>query len=45
MASWFQRFEKVDYDDPEIIKLIEARDISLEPSIYNLSDALFPPFF
>ena len=49
LRSWhhpgFQRFEKVDYDDPEIIKLIEARDISLEPSIYNLSDALFSASF
>jgi Alpha-L-arabinofuranosidase len=41
----FQRFEKVDYDDPEIIKLIEARDKSLNPSIYNLSDALFSASF
>ena len=49
LRSWhhpgFQRFEKVDYDDPEIIKLIEARDISLKPSIYNLSDALFSASF
>ena len=49
LRSWhhpgFQRFEKVDYDDPEIIKLIEARDISLNPSIYNLSDALFSASF
>ena len=49
LRSWhhpgFQRFEKVDYNDPEIIKLIEARDISLEPSIYNLSDALFSASF
>ncbi len=49
LRSWhhpgFQRFEKVDYNDPEIIKLIEARDISLNPSIYNLSDALFSASF
>ena len=49
LRSWhhpgFQRFEKVNYNDPEIIKLIEARDISLEPSIYNLSDALFSASF
>ncbi len=49
LRSWhhpgFQRFEKVDYNDPEIIKLIKARDISLKPSIYNLSDALFSASF
>lgn len=49
LRSWhhpgFQRFEKVNYEDPEIIKLIEARDKSLEPSIYNLSDALFSASF
>ena len=49
LRSWhhpgFQRFEKVDYNDPEIIKLIKARDKSLNPSIYNLSDALFSASF
>ena len=49
LRSWhhpgFQRFEKVDYNDPEIIKLIEARDKSLNPSIYTLSDALFSASF
>ena len=49
LRSWhhpgFQRLEKVDYDDPEIIKLIKARDKSLNPSIYNLSDALFTASF
>ena len=49
LRSWhhpgFQRFEKVDYNDPEIIKLIKARDKSLDPSIYNLSDALFSASF
>ena len=49
LRSWhhpgFQRFEKVNYNDPEIIKLINARDKSLEPSIYNLSDALFSASF
>ena len=49
LRSWhhpgFQRFEKVDYKDPEIIKLIKARDKSLDPSIYNLSDALFSASF
>ena len=49
LRSWhhpgFQRFEKVNYEDPEIIKLIQARDKSLEPSIYNLSDALFSASF
>ena len=49
LRSWhhpgFQRFEKVDYDDPEIIELVKARDKSLEPSIYTLSDALFSASF
>ena len=49
LRSWhhpgFQRFEKVDYEDPEIVKLIKARDKSLNPSIYNLSDALFSASF
>jgi len=49
LRSWhhpgFQRFEKVNYNDPEIIKLIKARDKSLNPSIYNLSDALFAASF
>ena len=49
LRSWhhpgFQRFEKVDYNDPEIIKLIKARDKSLNPSIYTLSDALFSASF
>tara|TARA_X000001036_G_C20647284_1_gene793524 strand:- start:1088 stop:1852 length:765 start_codon:yes stop_codon:yes gene_type:complete len=49
LRSWhhpgFQRNEKVDYNDPEIIKLIEARNKSLDPSIYNLSDALFSASF
>lgn len=49
LRSWhhpgFQRNEKVDYNDPEIVKLISARDKSLNPSIYNLSDALFTASF
>ena len=49
LRSWhhpgFQRFEKVDYNDPEIIELVKARDKSLEPSIYTLSDALFSASF
>ena len=49
LRSWhhpgFQRFEKVDYNDPEIKKLIKSRDKSLNPSIYNLSDALFSASF
>jgi alpha-N-arabinofuranosidase len=49
LRSWhhpgFQRFEKVDYNDPEIIELIKARDKSLNPSIYTLSDALFSASF
>ena len=49
LRSWhhpgFQRFEKVDYNDPEIIELIKARDKSLDPSIYTLSDALFSASF
>ncbi|MCK5278835.1 MAG: hypothetical protein KAK04_09855 [Cyclobacteriaceae bacterium] len=49
LRSWhhpgFQRNEKVDYNDPEIIKLINARDKSLNPAIYNLSDALFAASF
>jgi alpha-N-arabinofuranosidase len=49
LRSWhhpgFQRNEKVDYNDPEIIKLINDRDKSLNPAIYNLSDALFAASF
>ena len=32
---------KVDYEDPEIIRLIADRDKSLEPSLYTMADALF----
>jgi len=32
---------KVDYQDPKIIALIQARDKSLEPSLYTMADALF----
>ena len=32
---------KVDYEDPEVIALIKARDKSLEPSLYTMADALF----
>ena len=32
---------KVDYQDPEIIALIKAREKSLEPSLYTMADALF----
>ncbi len=35
------RARKVDYQDPEIIALIKARDKSLEPSLYTMADALF----
>jgi alpha-N-arabinofuranosidase len=35
----------VYYNDPEIKKLIKSRDKSLNPSIYNLSDALFSASF
>lgn len=49
LRSWhhpgFQRSEKVDYNDPEIIKLVKARDKSLDPKIYTLSDALFAASF
>ena len=31
----------VDYQDPEIIALIKARDKSLDPSLYTMADALF----
>ncbi len=31
----------VDHQDPEVIALIEARDKSLEPSLYTMADALF----
>ncbi len=31
----------VDYDDPEVIALIKAREKSLEPSLYTMADALF----
>ncbi|MCK5370960.1 MAG: hypothetical protein KAQ62_20500 [Cyclobacteriaceae bacterium] len=32
---------KVDYDDPEVMALIAARDKSLDPSLYTMADALF----
>ena len=32
---------KVDYEDPEVVALIKARDKSLEPSLYTMADALF----
>ncbi len=32
---------KVDYQDPEIIALIKARNKSLDPSLYTMADALF----
>ena len=32
---------KVDYNDPEVIRLIADRDKSLEPSLYTMADALF----
>jgi len=35
------RPRKVDYQDPEVIDLIKARDKSLEPSLYTMADALF----
>ena len=31
----------VDHEDPEVIALIEARNKSLEPSLYTMADALF----
>ena len=31
----------VDHQDPEVIALIEARNKSLEPSLYTMADALF----
>ena len=35
------RPRKVDYDDPEVIALIKARDKSLNPKLYTMADALF----
>ena len=35
------RARKVNYQDPEIIALIKARDKSLNPSLYTMADALF----
>lgn len=32
---------EVDHEDPEVVALIEARDKSLEPSLYTMADALF----
>lgn len=32
---------KVDYEDPEVIALIKARDKSLNPKLYTMADALF----
>jgi alpha-L-arabinofuranosidase len=32
---------EVDYDDPEVVALIKARDKSLEPTLYTMADALF----
>ena len=31
----------VDHQDPEVIALIDARDKSLDPSLYTMADALF----
>ncbi|MCP4451735.1 MAG: alpha-N-arabinofuranosidase [Planctomycetes bacterium] len=49
LRSWhhpgFQRQEKVDYKDPEIIQLIKARDKSLDPALYTMADALFAASF
>ena len=49
LRSWhhpgWQNLQKVDYDDPEIVKLINARDKSLEPSLYTMADALFAASF
>jgi alpha-N-arabinofuranosidase len=32
---------KVDHQDPEVMALIQARDKSLDPSLYTMADALF----
>ena len=34
-----------DYESPETIKLLKARDKSLEPSLYTMADALFAASF
>lgn len=49
LRSWhhpgFPRGKKVDYENPEIIRLVQARDKSLEPSLYTMADALFAASF
>jgi len=49
LRSWhhpgWQNLQKVDYNDPEIIKNVNARNKSLEPSLYNMADALFAASF
>lgn len=49
LRSWhhpgFPRKTVQDYDDPEVVRLVAARDRSLEPSLYTMADALFSASF
>jgi len=49
LRSWhhpgFQRMKKADYEDPETIELIHARNKSLDNSLYTMADALFAASF
>jgi len=49
LRSWhhtgFPRMKKADYQAPEIIELINARNKSLDNSLYTMADALFAASF
>ena len=49
LRSWhhpgFPKDKKVDYNDPEIINLIQQRNKSLDNSLYTMADALFSASF
>ena len=49
LRSWhhpgFPRKTVQDYDDPEVAKLVDARDRSLDPTQYTMADALFAASF
>jgi len=49
LRSWhhpgFPRKTVQDYDDPEVVRLVHARDRSLDPSLYTMADALFSASF
>ena len=45
LRSWhhpgFPRNDKIDYNNPNIVAMIKARDKSLDPAHYTMADALF----